>query len=95
MGHHSDGAPHLDVRILETPRRFVRSTHEGVHVLVPVISNTLRPEIFAQRSLQQMHKQATLVLVFGERPLLGIELIQAANVDDLLQARTLGIDKAV
>ena len=63
MRHDGSGTSELEVPILETPRRFVRSSHEGVDVLFLVISNSVRPEIVAQRGIQKSHKQAPLVLV--------------------------------
>jgi hypothetical protein len=56
MRHYCRGAADLEVGVLEPPGRLVGSTHEGIHLLVPVIANALPPDIFTQRGIQQLHK---------------------------------------
>jgi len=56
MRHYCRGAAELEVGVLEPPGRLVGSTHEGIHLLVPVIANALPPDIFTQPGIQQLHK---------------------------------------
>ena len=71
----------LEISVLESPRRFVGESHEGIGVLFLVVSNTLRPEVVAERGIEEVHKKASLAVVAGECPLISVESLQTSNLD--------------
>src|ERR1700728_1447742 len=84
MRHDGSSTSQLEISVLESPRRFVGESHEGVGVLVLVVSNTLRPEVVAERGIKKVNKEASLTLVAGECPLISVESLQTSNLYDPL-----------